>query len=60
VPDFEFSDEMKASNVTWTDDSLLKYLTDPKGFIPGTKMVYAGLKNPDDAKAVVDYLKGLK
>jgi cytochrome c len=60
VPDFEFSDEMKGSKVTWNDDSLLKYLTDPKGFIPGTKMVYAGLKNPDDAKAVVDYLKGLK
>jgi len=32
----------------------------PQGLHPRTKMVYAGMKNPDDAKAVADYLKGLK
>jgi cytochrome c len=57
---FNYSDAMKKANVTWTDDNLEKYLADPKGFVPGGKMVFAGLKNPDDAKAVVEYLKTLK
>ena len=60
VPGFEFSDAMKASNLTWTDDNLAKYLADPKGTVPDGKMVYAGMKNPDDVKAVIDYLKTLK
>ncbi|MBI3512861.1 MAG: c-type cytochrome [Proteobacteria bacterium] len=60
VPGFEFSDAMKGANLTWTDDTLAKYIADPKGTVPGTKMVYAGMKNPDDVKAVVDYLKTLK
>ena len=60
VPGFEFSDAMKAANLTWTDDNLAKYIADPKGTVPGTKMVYNGMKNPDDVKAVVDYLKTLK
>ena len=53
APGFEFSDAMKAANLTWTDDTLAKYIADPKGTVPGTKMVYNGMKNPDDVKAVV-------
>jgi cytochrome c len=60
VEDFDFSDALKGANITWTDDALTKYLTDPKGFVPGGKMVYAGMKDPDDVKAVVEYLKTLK
>ena len=57
---FAYSDALKKSNLTWTDDNLEKYLADPKGVVPGGKMVFAGLKNPAEAKAVVDYLKTLK
>jgi len=60
VPGFEYSDAMKDANVTWTEDNLAKYLADPKGFVPGGKMVFAGLKKPDDVQAVIDYLKTLK
>jgi cytochrome c len=60
VPGFEFSDAMKSSNLTWTDDNLAKYIADPKGTVPDGKMVYAGMKNPDDVKAVIDFLKTLK
>ena len=35
-------------------------LADPKGFVPNGKMVFAGLKKPDDVAAVIDYLKTLK
>lgn len=60
VEDFEYSDALRGANITWTDDALTKYLTDPKGLVPGGKMVYAGMKDEDDVKAVVDYLKTLK
>ena len=60
VPGFEYSDALKAANITWTDDALAKYLADPKGTVPNGKMVFAGLKKPDDVQAVIDYLKTLK
>lgn len=59
-PEFKYSDAHKNSGLTWDEASLTKYLADPKGTIPGNKMVFAGIKNPDDLKAVVDYVKSLK
>lgn len=59
-PEFKYSEPHKASGLTWDEANLTKYLTNPKGTIPGNKMVFAGIKNPDDLKAVVAYVKGLK
>ena len=41
----------------WDEQTLDAYLTDPRKFMPGTKMVFAGLKNPEDRKALIEYLK---
>ena len=41
---YESSDAMKNSGIVWDDKTLVEYLTDPKGKVPGTKMVYIGLK----------------
>ena len=49
-----------STRLTWDEANLNKYLADPKGTIPGNKMAYAGLKRPEDVKAVVDYLKTLR
>lgn len=57
---FKYSDKHLASGLTWDDANLHKYLADPKGTIPGNKMAFAGLKNPDDVNAVIEYLKTLK
>lgn len=57
---FKFSDPHIKSGLTWDEPTLTKYLADPKTVIPGNKMVFAGLKNPDDVKAVIEYLKTLK
>jgi len=51
---------MKKADVTWSSDTLDKYLNDPKGFIPGTRMVFAGVKKAEDRKAVIDYLATIK
>ena len=57
VEGFKYSDAMKNSGITWNEETLDKYLADPKGFIPGNKMAFAGLKKEEDRKNVIAYLK---
>jgi cytochrome c len=57
---FKYSDAHKNSGLTWDEATLAKYLADPKGTVPGNKMAFAGLKKPEDVKAVIEYLKTLK
>jgi cytochrome c len=60
VEGFKYSDAMKNSGLTWSSDTLDKYLADPKAFMPGNRMVYPGLKKQADRKAVIDYLDTVK
>ena len=48
---------MIISGITWEKDTLDVYLTNPKKYIPGTKMVFAGLKKDKDRKNLIAYLK---
>jgi cytochrome c len=57
VEGFNYSDAMKNAGLTWDDESLSKYLKDPKGAIPGNKMAYAGVRKDDDLKNLLAYLK---
>nr|ALS04655.1 cytochrome c [Pseudodiaptomus poplesia]ALS04768.1 cytochrome c [Pseudodiaptomus poplesia] len=43
--------------ITWNEETLDIYLTNPKKYIPGTKMVFAGLKKKKDRDDLVAYLK---
>ncbi|MBC7954098.1 MAG: cytochrome c family protein [Rhodospirillaceae bacterium] len=56
VEGFAYSPAMKGSGMTWTAETLDKYLTDPKAAIPGNKMVFPGLKKPEDRANVIAYL----
>jgi cytochrome c len=56
VEGFSYSPAMKNSGVTWDDENLAKYLADPKGFIAGNKMAFAGVKKEDDLKNLIAYL----
>ena len=57
VKGFKYSKAMKKSGVVWDDKSLDAYLTKPKKFIPGTKMIFAGLKKKTDRDNLIAYLK---
>ena len=57
VPGFNYSDANKNSNVVWDEAQLDQYLTDPKQFMPGTKMIYPGMKEAEQRKAVIAYLR---
>jgi cytochrome c len=60
VEGFRYSEGNKNSHVEWTPDVLDKYLVDPKKFIPGTTMAFAGLKKDDERANVIAYLETLK
>ena len=63
VPDFKYSDAMLAKGAeghVWTAEELTLYLADPKATVPGTKMVFAGLKKPEDIANVIAYLETFK
>ena len=54
---FKYSDAMAGSGLTWDEATLDQYLADPKGFIPGNKMVFVGVKKDDQRADVIAYLK---
>ena len=51
---------MKNSGITWDEASLSEFLANPKGKVPGTKMVFAGIKNEKDRADLIAYLKTAK
>ncbi|SNB75850.1 cytochrome c [Arboricoccus pini] len=57
VADFDYSDAMKNSGLTWDEATLTKYLKDPKGVVPNNKMAFTGLKKDDEIANVIAYLK---
>ena len=57
VPGFEFSDAMKNSGLTWNQATLDRYLTDPRGVVPGTKMAFGGVADAAKRQAIIDYIK---
>ncbi|XP_015114496.1 cytochrome c-2-like [Diachasma alloeum] len=57
---FSYSDAMKKKGVTWNESTLSEYLEQPKKSVPGTKMVFAGLKKANDRSDMIAYLKTLK
>lgn len=56
VEGFKYSDVMANSGIVWNEESLDQYLADPKGFMPGNKMSFSGLKKDDDRANVIAYL----
>ena len=45
------------SGITWAKDTLFIYLENPKKYIPGTKMIFAGLKKPQERAHLIAYIE---
>ncbi|PNF25177.1 Cytochrome c [Cryptotermes secundus] len=54
---FVYTDANKAKGITWNKDTLFIYLENPKKYIPGTKMVFAGIKKPQERADLIAYLE---
>jgi cytochrome c len=55
IEDFRYSEAMKDSGIVWQDDTITAYLKAPKSYLPGTKMLFAGMKD-DEIADLLAYL----
>ncbi len=59
VEGFKYSKAMKAAGeqgIAWTPENLAQYLANPKGFVKGTNMAFAGIKKEEEIANVIAYL----
>ena len=54
---YSYTTANKDKGITWGDQTLFDYLENPKKYIPGTKMAFAGIKNPKERADLIAYLK---
>ena len=57
IEGYNYTDANKNSGITWDDKTFAEYITDPRAKIPGTKMVFAGIKNDKERTDLWAYLK---
>jgi cytochrome c len=55
--DYNYSDANKKSGIVWSQATFLEYIKDPRAKIPGTKMIFPGIKNEKEAGDLWAYLK---
>lgn len=57
VADYSYSEANKKSGIVWNEASFKEYIKDPKAMVPGTKMFFAGDKNPQEIDDLWAYIK---
>jgi cytochrome c len=57
APGFSYSQANISKGVEWSEATLFEYLENPKKYIPGTKMVFAGMKKPKERNDLIAYLQ---
>ena len=57
IEGYTYTDANKNSGITWDEAVFREYIKDPRAKIPGTKMVFAGIKNDNEVSSLWAYLK---
>jgi len=57
IEGFSYSDANRNSGITWNEETFKDYIKDPRAKIPGTKMIFVGIKNETEANNLWSYLK---
>lgn len=57
VAGYAYSDVLAKSGITWTPDQIDKWLERPSDFLPGNKMVFIGIANPEDRASIIAYIQ---
>jgi cytochrome c len=54
---FKYSSAMKDSGIVWSEETIAEYVADPKGYVPGNRMAFPGLKKQEDIANLLAYLQ---
>ena len=57
IEGYNYTDANKNSGIIWNEETFREYIKDPRAKIPGTKMVFAGIKNDNEITNLWAYLK---
>ena len=57
VEGFNYSDALKKADFVWSQDKLEQWLASPKTFLPGNRMAFPGVPNPQDRADLIAYLE---
>ncbi len=57
VDGFNYSPAMANSGIVWDDETIAAYLADPRGYIPGNRMAFAGLRQEQQIADVIAYMR---
>lgn len=57
VAGYNYSPAMKASGITWNEETLKQFISNGRSMIPGNKEAFAGIKNPTEIDDVIAFLK---
>ncbi|MGH1461505.1 MAG: c-type cytochrome [Neptuniibacter sp.] len=60
LPRFAYSDALKNSGLTWTEDNLRKWIAGNDEFVPGTRMRHVAITDKAEQDYLISYLKTLK
>jgi len=60
LDNFNYSEGMKKFDHSWDEETLDTYLADPRAAVPGTKMIFPGIKDKTERDDVIAYLETLK
>jgi cytochrome c len=56
-PGYSYSEANKNSGLTWDEETFSTYIKDPRAKIPGTKMIFIGIKDEQKIKDLIAFLK---
>jgi cytochrome c len=57
APGFAYSDVVAQSSIVWSAETLNDWLARPSDFLPGNRMVFVGIRKPEDRADLLAYLK---
>ncbi len=57
VEGFRYSQALSNSGIVWDDETITAYMRNPRTYIPGNRMAFAGLKSDQDIIDVIAYMK---